>query len=763
MFRRACINRILFKMVDSTDFATPEEGVSCAVQFGKDGGASADATNAAVEIGSGAYYIDTTCAEADCKRLWLKVTGAGCAQMDDVIDMAPSGSPCGAAAFNQVAARDTLGESVGTVGGYTQDPTAAGYNWQLISGNGVLVGGPYKLALWSPRQGNSFPSDYTWTPGTTAIRRKVAAITSGLWAFAANAEFHPGGETSGKRTLTNSIYFKFGDEIVACLRIGPPDGARLWTLYGGDPDATPAPPYKQRACECTTWKPDHGLVVLINLDTGWATCVQGLHRFFASDAIINTDPGLTGANWSSVWGTGNEGIGGGISINGRQIDRVEWHCVEQEVGEYNTGQKMGGFELNKPDGILSFSEQPWFVLGGMAARVVTSAINCLGTSGVAAVGLYGVMTVTSTLSLVDEGQSLCNDYNASGLGQPSLLHPNSPLAALESMGAENVVICTDADVGKSGFSRPFLTVSYSGSDTVTIQTMNDGVNHHVRVSIDSGGGPADTDLDLETYTTLADLRDAIEAVDAGISTVHADDGPLDDDVLLASPGGNDYPSTYVTDMADAVDISNGETDLSVRDHGGLIDRLNALEFILSRFKHVIIATPTGRGSASFPAQDRTYSARLDTLEYRAGILELAARNANVRVIDLYAVTQDPTNTYRINDSYDYYGFFLDNTAASIGAIKDAVQTAVLSWDPPVKDRRAAYGARASADWLTARPQGQTAGTWGGDQEVVKAAAANSRDFDRDTKVLSVKADDGTTELFTLTADDADEPTEMSAS
>jgi len=74
------------KMVDATDFNTPETGVVATVQISQDGGAFVNCVNTpATEISHGWYKIDLTAVEMDADVIILKCTAAGCAQNDYII------------------------------------------------------------------------------------------------------------------------------------------------------------------------------------------------------------------------------------------------------------------------------------------------------------------------------------------------------------------------------------------------------------------------------------------------------------------------------------------------------------------------------------------------------------------------------------------------------------------------------------------------------------------------------------------------------
>lgn len=83
--KNVALANFAFLLVDATDFATPETGVTPSVEISKDGGAFAAATNAATEIGNGLYKISFTQAEMNADIIIIKVTGTGCAQSTQVL------------------------------------------------------------------------------------------------------------------------------------------------------------------------------------------------------------------------------------------------------------------------------------------------------------------------------------------------------------------------------------------------------------------------------------------------------------------------------------------------------------------------------------------------------------------------------------------------------------------------------------------------------------------------------------------------------
>ncbi len=76
---------LLFKMVDETDFATPETGLTVTATISKDGGAFTSTTNSASEIGNGWYKVTLTSTEMTADEIILKCTATGAAQCDRLI------------------------------------------------------------------------------------------------------------------------------------------------------------------------------------------------------------------------------------------------------------------------------------------------------------------------------------------------------------------------------------------------------------------------------------------------------------------------------------------------------------------------------------------------------------------------------------------------------------------------------------------------------------------------------------------------------
>ena len=75
-----------FKMVDATDFATPETGLTVTAQISKDGAAfgALDGTPAVTEIGSGWYKVTVSADDMDADVILLKASASGAAQTDEV-------------------------------------------------------------------------------------------------------------------------------------------------------------------------------------------------------------------------------------------------------------------------------------------------------------------------------------------------------------------------------------------------------------------------------------------------------------------------------------------------------------------------------------------------------------------------------------------------------------------------------------------------------------------------------------------------------
>ena len=73
--------KVGFVMVDKTDFATPETGITVAAVVRKDGGASATLSNTVSELTNGFYVVTLAQAETNANLLQLRLhdSGASCA------------------------------------------------------------------------------------------------------------------------------------------------------------------------------------------------------------------------------------------------------------------------------------------------------------------------------------------------------------------------------------------------------------------------------------------------------------------------------------------------------------------------------------------------------------------------------------------------------------------------------------------------------------------------------------------------------------
>lgn len=76
---------MVFKMVDATDFATPEPSITVVEEISKDGGSFTACTNTFAEIANGWYKIALTATEMNANEIIFKGTGSGCAQCDRLI------------------------------------------------------------------------------------------------------------------------------------------------------------------------------------------------------------------------------------------------------------------------------------------------------------------------------------------------------------------------------------------------------------------------------------------------------------------------------------------------------------------------------------------------------------------------------------------------------------------------------------------------------------------------------------------------------
>jgi hypothetical protein len=76
--RGVALTSLPFPMRLASDGYSPATGVTVTVQVSKDGGAFANSTNSAVEIGSGWYRVTLTATEMTADTVALKMTGSGC-------------------------------------------------------------------------------------------------------------------------------------------------------------------------------------------------------------------------------------------------------------------------------------------------------------------------------------------------------------------------------------------------------------------------------------------------------------------------------------------------------------------------------------------------------------------------------------------------------------------------------------------------------------------------------------------------------------
>ena len=83
--KKGVARTIVFKMVDATDFATPETGITVVETISKDGGAFNACTNTFAEIANGWYKILLTATEMNANEIIFEGTSAGCAQCDRLI------------------------------------------------------------------------------------------------------------------------------------------------------------------------------------------------------------------------------------------------------------------------------------------------------------------------------------------------------------------------------------------------------------------------------------------------------------------------------------------------------------------------------------------------------------------------------------------------------------------------------------------------------------------------------------------------------
>ena len=88
--KNVALSNFCFLMVDATDFATPETGLTITSQISKDGAAFGATSNSATEIGSGWYKINLTQTEMNADTVLLRFTSAGAAARNVQILTQPS-------------------------------------------------------------------------------------------------------------------------------------------------------------------------------------------------------------------------------------------------------------------------------------------------------------------------------------------------------------------------------------------------------------------------------------------------------------------------------------------------------------------------------------------------------------------------------------------------------------------------------------------------------------------------------------------------
>lgn len=84
-YKKSTEQTVMFKLVDETNFATPEPGKSPSVEISKDAGAFTATTNSAAEVSDGWYKVTLTSTEMNADEIILKATAAGAAQSDRVV------------------------------------------------------------------------------------------------------------------------------------------------------------------------------------------------------------------------------------------------------------------------------------------------------------------------------------------------------------------------------------------------------------------------------------------------------------------------------------------------------------------------------------------------------------------------------------------------------------------------------------------------------------------------------------------------------
>lgn len=88
--KNVALTAYMFKMVDATDFATAETGVTVTATRSIDGGAFGACANSAAEVSNGWYKINLAAADLNGSVIVLRFTGTGCAPTEHVILTQPT-------------------------------------------------------------------------------------------------------------------------------------------------------------------------------------------------------------------------------------------------------------------------------------------------------------------------------------------------------------------------------------------------------------------------------------------------------------------------------------------------------------------------------------------------------------------------------------------------------------------------------------------------------------------------------------------------
>ena len=91
IIRKGDSTRVILYMSDATDNESPETGITPTVTLSKNGGAFAAATNAAVEISNGFYYVTLSVTETNAAGpLIVRATGTGANTWIDIHEVRES-------------------------------------------------------------------------------------------------------------------------------------------------------------------------------------------------------------------------------------------------------------------------------------------------------------------------------------------------------------------------------------------------------------------------------------------------------------------------------------------------------------------------------------------------------------------------------------------------------------------------------------------------------------------------------------------------